>query len=120
VREIRSHRDMLGERYYEIRFEDLKNDFEATVRGLFEFAGTPADDRAIERARAETDLSSYSEETRRSGFRSKGSVGGWRDRFTRREGEEFERAAGELLVELGYESDASWVRQLPRRHDKRA
>jgi hypothetical protein len=119
VQEIRSHRELLGERYHEIRFEDLKDDFEATVRGLFEFAGTPSDDRAVERARDQTDLSSYSEETRKSGFRSKGSVGGWRGRFTRRDGDEFERAAGAMLVELGYESDASWVRRLPRRRDKR-
>ena len=120
VEEIRSHRERLGERYFEIRFEDLRRDFDPTVRGLFEFAGTPSDDGAVERAREQTDLSSYSEESRKSGFRGKGSVGGWRERFTRRDAVEFERAAGALLVELGYESDRSWVREVPRRRGRRS
>jgi hypothetical protein len=115
VHEIRSHRDMLGDRYYEIRFEDLRNDFEPSVRGLFEFAGTPSGDEAVARARAETDLATYSDKTRASGFRGKGSVGGWRERFNRSDAVAFQEAAGRLLVELGYADDDSWVREVPRR-----
>jgi hypothetical protein len=120
VKDIRHQGELLGERYYEIRFEDLRSEFDPTVRGLFEFAGTPADHQAIARAREQTDLSGYSEEARKSGFRSKGSVGGWRGRFTRADAKEFERAAGSLLIELGYEADGSWVREVPRRRGERA
>ena len=115
VTEIRSHQELLGERYYEVRFEDLRTDFDATVRELFEFAGTPSDDQAVERARVQTDLATYSDKTRASGFRSKGRAGGWREHFTRKDAEAFETAAGSMLVELGYESDSSWVRDVGRR-----
>ena len=120
VKEIRSHRGALGDRYYEVRFEDLKTNFEPTVRALFQFAGVPAGDQAVERARLETDLSSYSQETRASGFRSKGSIGGWRKRLTLRDAIEFERAAGSMLIELGYEDDRSWLWDVARRRVRRS
>jgi hypothetical protein len=43
----------------------------------------------------------------------KGTPGDWRTYFTRRDGEMFDRTAGDLLVRLGYETDASWVDGLP-------
>ena len=112
---IRSHREALGDRYWEIRFEDLNESFDDTVRGLFEFAGVPAGEDAIRRARAQTTLTSYSEGARRSGFRGGGGAGGWRERFSIRDAIAFDRSAGSMLIELGYEKDRSWVwRQLPR------
>ena len=40
-------------------------------------------------------------------FREGGS-GGWREDFTERNKEEFKEVAGQLLIELGYESDGCW------------
>ncbi len=120
VKEIRSHRGALGDRYFEVRFEDLKTNFEPTVRAVFQFAGVPADDQAVERARLETDLSSYSQETRASGFRGTGSVGRWRKHFSLRDAIEFDRAAGSMLIELGYEDDRSWLWDVARRRVRRS
>jgi hypothetical protein len=44
-----------------------------------------------------------------SDFFGAGSVGGWRDGFDWYDRWLFDRCAGEMVVELGYESDRSWV-----------
>jgi hypothetical protein len=115
VEELRARAPALGDRYLEVRFEQLKADFAPQARRLFEFAGIPCDDALLESVRADTQLSSYSAAARSSGFRGQGRSGGWRDRLTRREGRAFDRAAGDLLVELGYADDRRWWRALPRR-----
>jgi hypothetical protein len=112
VEVARQHRDVLGDRYLEIRFEDLKRDVGAAARTLFEFAGIPYDDTVLDRVRGRTKLSNYDESVRRSGFRGRGQAGDWRSRMTLREGIGFRRAAGALLLELGYERDSRWLREL--------
>jgi hypothetical protein len=112
VENVTAHREYLGSRYLEIRFEDLRADVVATARTLFDFAGIPYDDRVLELVRAGTELSSYSETARLSGFRGAGAIGAWREQFSRRDAIGFNRAAGDLLVELGYERDRSWWREL--------
>jgi hypothetical protein len=118
VESVRAHRDVLGERYLEIRFEDLKRDVAAAARTLFDFARIPYDDSVLDRVRQHTRLSSYDPTVRRSGFRGGGgAAAGWRDRMTPREVVGFNRAAGHLLVELGYERRGNWWRDfLPGRN----
>ncbi len=41
-------------------------------------------------------------------FHRNGLAGQWRGAFTPGDRETFKRAAGEMLVELGYEEDGSW------------
>lgn len=115
VEELRSFAERLGDRYLEVRFEDLKSDFTTHVRRLFDFAGVPSDDATLDLVSRETQLSSYSDASRSSGFRGQGRAGGWRDRFRLRDGIAFDRAAGDLLVELGYAPDRRWWRELARR-----
>src|SRR3954453_16503643 len=105
VEGIRTHRDQLGDRYLEIRYEDMRADPIAATRTLFDFSEIPYDDRLLDEVRATTELSSYDETSRESGFRGGGSKRGWRDSFTRREARSFDRVAGELLSDLGYERD---------------
>lgn len=119
VENVRAHRDFLGKRYCEVRFEDLRADLVAAARRLFEFAAIPYDDAVLERVRAGTSLSSYGDAVRRSGFRGAGEAGAWRSRFTLREAIGFDRAAGELLAELGYERDRGWWRRLPNAPSRR-
>ena len=116
---VRAHRDFLGDRYLEIRFEEMRRDVGATARTLFDFSSIPYDDTILAKVQADTALSSYSDNVRESGFRGRGEVGGWRDTFTLREAIGFDRAAGDLLVDLGYERDRSWWRAFLLRPLKR-
>ena len=43
-----------------------------------------------------------------SSFLRKGVAGDWRDVFTERDKEVFKEAAGDLLIELGYERGNDW------------
>jgi hypothetical protein len=43
-----------------------------------------------------------------SSFHRKGVAGDWRGVFTERDKEVFKEAAGELLIQLGYERDDDW------------
>jgi hypothetical protein len=120
VEELRSFAPRLGEdRYLELRFEDLKADFKTHVRRLFDFAGVPSDDEILELVSRETQLSSYGDRSQASGFRGGGRAGGWRERFGALDALAFDRAAGDLLVELGYASDRRWWREVVRRRGSR-
>lgn len=112
VENVRAHRGFLGDRYLEIRFEDLRTDVATAARTVFDFAAIPYDEGVLERIRAGIELSSYSDTVRRSGFRGRGEAGGWRGRFSLRDAVGFNRAAGDLLIELGYEPDRRWWRKL--------
>ncbi|HEY7631084.1 MAG TPA: sulfotransferase [Thermoleophilaceae bacterium] len=98
----------LGERYLEVRYEDLRADFDSSARRLFDFAGVPYDDALLAQIRSQTQLDGYGAATRASSFRGKGQAGGWRERFSLRDARAFARATGDLLVELGYASDRRW------------
>lgn len=109
VRRIRAHREFLGDRYLEIRHEEMKADVVSAMRTLFDFAQIPYDDALLERIRGETELSRSDEAARRSGFRGGSRDGGWQQAFTHRDVFGFSRAAGDLLVELGYEDGRRWL-----------
>lgn len=98
----------LGDRYLEVRYEDLRSDFDVAARGLFEFAGIPCDDALLAQIRSETRLDGYGSATRASRFRGKGRAGGWRERFSLRDARAFARSTGDLLVELGYAPNRRW------------
>lgn len=106
---IRAHRDALGDRYLEVRYESMRADPRSAIRTLFGFAGLPCDDRIVAATADATRLSNYDGRARRSGFRGGGERGDWRAAFGPRDALAFHRAAGDLLVELGYERDARWV-----------
>lgn len=50
----------------------------------------------------------------RSHFIRKGVAGDWVHHFSRESAEIFDRAAGDTLIELGYEQDRSWVARVAR------
>ncbi len=114
VEGIRTEAEALDGRYVEVRFEDLVADVVAASGLLFDFAGVPHDEKLLARIHQATALSTYDRKTRESGFRRHGRAGAWREQLSRREGRKCDDAAGELLVQLGYETDRSWWRTLPR------
>ena len=105
-REIKAARRLgrrLGsERYLEVRYEDLIADPESVLRTICAFAGLP-----FERAMLDHGGSRSEERTHQQSLRRPLSTGlrDWRSDLPPADGAAFERVAGDLLSELGYEAD---------------
>jgi hypothetical protein len=76
-----------------VRYEELVDSPKAVLANLFEFLGLDADLDAI--------LSAMPV--------SKARSGAWRAKFSREDRRIFAKEAGDLLIELGYESTRKWV-----------
>jgi hypothetical protein len=103
---------LYGEKYLEIRYEDLLRDAPATLGRVLEFLGARKEKRNIERCIRAGSFERASDRRRgqedaRSFFR-KGIAGDWREVFTWRDREIYKELAGELLIELGYERSLDW------------
>lgn len=80
--------------YMEVRYENLIDSSAATLTGILDFLGLAGDPKEM--------LSHFKLHDR--------SIGAWRTVFTGEDRKSFAKAAGDLLIELGYERDHSWVR----------
>ena len=106
-------RELLGERYIEVRYEDMLADPIDATRQVVGFLDADTEPSVIE---ACVDQASFERATRgrRVGderpteFLRNGLAGQWKDVFTAADRVTFEREAGDVLIELGYEADASW------------
>jgi hypothetical protein len=104
---------LLGERYAEVRYEDLLERPHEEVWRLLEFLGADASDEVVMRCVEKASFEKLSggrkrgEEDAASFFR-KGVAGDWKHVFTEKDRRVFKEEAGELLVELGYERDGEW------------
>jgi sulfotransferase family protein len=105
--ESRRARSELGERFLEIRFEQIKAHPYAAYAELFEFCGMPYDEGLLARVFERTDF----ERNHPGGedrFYRGGRVGDWRTSLGLRNRLAFNRVAGRELLESGYESDRLW------------
>lgn len=98
---------LYGERYLEIRYEDLLEDTPNTLRRVFELLHARRGDAIVERCLRASQFERASnrrqgEEDPNSFFR-KGVAGDWRDIFTERDREIYGKLAGDRLIEMGYE-----------------
>lgn len=103
----RRHGALVGERFLEVRYEDLRGDPETSVRRLFAFAGIPLDEERLERILEKTDFDRNFKPDP-DGFRRKGQVGDWLTELGLRDRYAFHRIAFGTLEKLGYESDRLW------------
>jgi Sulfotransferase family len=116
-------------RYFEVRYEDLRSEQGASVlRDVFHFLGretsldeaheiheTFSDPRTLE---ARSSMVWGGELVRRfggappepEGFVGEGTIGSWHRELSSYDRWLFDRHAGDLLLELGYEADRGWVR----------
>jgi hypothetical protein len=108
----RDGRALLGDNYVEVRYEDLLERTVDETRGLLRFLG--ADD-AEEIAQRCVELTSFERVSNRkrgqedsSSFFRKGVAGDWKTVFNEDDKRAFKAAAGDALIELGYESDNDW------------
>ena len=102
-------RRLLGERYTEVRYEDLHEHPARELSRLAEFIGVDRSPAVLEQCLASASFERLSggrrpgEEDSTSFFR-KGVAGEWKAVFGKEDHRVFEREAGGLLAELGYES----------------
>ena len=109
-----SGRDLLAERYLEVRYEDMLEDPVDVTRQVVGFLDADTDGSVIE---ACVDQASFERASRGRGvgderpteFLRNGLAGQWKDVFTAADRVTFDREAGDVLIELGYETDSSWV-----------
>ena len=106
---------VLGDkRYLEVRYEALLEQPVPEVRRLTAFLGADDGDEAAKEC---VEAASFIRWTkgRKPGDEDsdsllrKGVAGDWKDVFTADDRRIYDRYAGELLVELGYETDHDWV-----------
>ena len=97
-----------------VSYEQLRNDCEGTLARIIpNHVDGEVDQQKIKEVVEEF---SFAKLTGRkpgsqdaSSFMRKGVVGDWKNHFDRAAAEAFDRHAGEILVQLGYETDRGWV-----------
>lgn len=110
-----------GDRYLEIRYEDLLRDGASAYGRILDFCGLPYSDDWLAKT-LEANTFDKMKASRKTGDPSvagpeghyrQGRAGGWKQEISLREGFEFERRAGDLLRELGYETTRDWWKRTP-------
>jgi hypothetical protein len=104
---------LLGDNYYQVRYEDLLAEPVGEVMRLLEFLGADSDEEV---ARGCVEAASFEQlsggrtqgEEASSSFYRKGIAGDWKNHFTEEDRRVFKEEAGELLIRLGYERDLDW------------
>jgi hypothetical protein len=120
-RHVIAARDAVGfeGRYLEIRYEDLLSDGSAAYRRVLDFCKLRYEPEWIE-ATLGANTFDKMKQARRSGDPAiplneahyrKGRAGAWADELSGVDRFDFENHAGNLLRELGYESDGNWWRR---------
>jgi hypothetical protein len=106
IREARALAEERSLRYLEVRYEALHRSGREELRSIFDFCGIPANDQLVRRICERTKLASGGGDE--GAFRRRGVVGEWRERWGLLDRIRFDRAAGEMLVQLGYERGRAW------------
>jgi hypothetical protein len=105
-------RELFGEHYHSLRFEDLTAKPYETISRAWQFLG--ADPSGLEDVVAAEMSQNLDAEWQREiaidlvSQLKKGKSGSWKDLFTERDKKIFKDIAGELLVTWGYEKDMNW------------
>ena len=96
-----------------VRYEDMKRDLAATLKGVFSFLGVDSTDALVKNC-IQANTFEKSAGGRRPGqedagsFVRKGITGDWRNHFSPQNVETFKEIAGDMLIAAGYEKDDQW------------
>jgi hypothetical protein len=103
---------LFGANYAEVKYEDLLEDTPGELERLLEVLGADAGEQVVKRCVDAASFERLSGGRKRGqeapSFFRKGVAGDWRDVFTEQNRRDFKAAAGDLLIELGYEEDDAW------------
>ena len=110
---MKDDRKLLGADYTEVRYEDLQKRPAREIRRLLEFFGAEASDETVKRCVSAASFERLTQGRKRgeedpTSFFRKGVMGDWRNVFTEEDKQIFKEAAGDLLIELGYEKNNDW------------
>jgi hypothetical protein len=108
VHRARSDASLLGGAFLEVRYEDLKGQPLSTCARLFDFCQIPVDRAIVEKVIAATDFD-INYRPSEAGFRRGGRVGDWKSHFSLVDALMFNVAAGDALIETGYEANRRWL-----------
>ena len=96
--------------YLEVFYEKLVENPEEELKSVCRFVGIEFTPQMLEKKSITSGDEKYSTVSANAKGEIEGSrVGRWRKDLSREEAEEFEKIAGALLQELGYEKDALWL-----------
>jgi len=107
-----SHKDMI----FLVKYEDLNRNTHKVLKEIMTFYDIEVKDVFLQRLSAtklnkNSDLKSHLSKRlpgRLFSTARKGVIGDWKNYFTDSHKQEFKRIAGDLLIDLGYESDLNW------------
>jgi len=110
---VQDGRTLLGANYTEVKYEDLLLTPREEVGRLLDFLGADASETLVRECVEAASFERLSGGRERgdeesSSFYRKGVAGDWRNVFTAEDRRVFKEAAGDLLIELGYEEDDDW------------
>lgn len=103
---------LLGANYAEVKYEELLERPEEEMERLLKFLGAEASEQTVRQCVGAASFSKLAGGRERgqeaASFFRKGIAGDWQNVFTGRDKRDFKAAAGNLLLELGYEEDNDW------------
>jgi hypothetical protein len=104
---------LFGDRYTEVRYEDLLERPNVEVGRLLGFLGVDTDEELVEHCVISASFEKLSRGRERgvedpTSFYRKGVAGDWKYLFDERDKEIYKEEAGELLIRLGYEKNGGW------------
>lgn len=110
---VRDGRALFGPNYAEVKYEDLLVNTPGELKRLLGFLGADTSERVVKQCVDAASFEKLSGGRKRgqeaASFFRKGIAGDWRNVFTDQNRRDFNAAAGDLLIELGYENDDTWV-----------
>ena len=105
------------EQYFTIRYEDLLTDAESElIRAIQALTGRQPEAGQVRSVVQQQDFRTVTQRAPghedSNKFMRKGVQGDWRNNFSRSAARKFNAYAGQLLIDLGYESDPSWTEKV--------
>jgi len=107
VRRARNEGKILGDRFLEVRYEELRTDPIPNYKKMFDFCDIPYDDAILQAIFAKTDFD-LNFKGGEGNFRRGGRIGDWQTHFGLMDAYHFQRATGKMLVETGHAVDEKW------------
>ena len=107
-----SKKTIIGEKYIEIRYEDLVKQPEKAVKRLMSLLNETYYSDLLEFYNKERNLADEASANQVNKALYKTSQSRWKREFNRPLAETFNRICGELLIELGYEKNQKWVTEI--------